>query len=226
MTDSMLLSARGVTRFFKVSDVSVYALRGVDLDIKKGEMLAIMGVSGSGKSTLLHILGALDRPTSGTIDFLGHDLLSMSEESLDEFRNRRVGFVFQFHHLLPEFTAIENVMIPLLIARGGRREASASAKELLGELGLGNRLHHPPGKMSGGEQQRVAIARALINKPDIILADEPTGNLDSSTSESIYRLLRELNVKLGQTFVIVTHNEKLASSLDRRIAIADGLIEN
>lgn len=226
MTNSTLLSVRGVTRSFKVDDVPVCALRGVDLDIRKREMLAITGASGSGKSTLLHILGALDRPTSGTIDFLGHDLLSMGEEGLAEFRNRRIGFVFQFHHLLPEFTAIENVMIPLLISRGDHNEAYASAKGLLEELGLCQRINHKPGKMSGGEQQRVAIARALINKPDIILADEPTGNLDSSTSESIYRLLRELNERLGQTFVIVTHNEKLASSLDRHITIADGLIEN
>lgn len=219
------MSVRGVTRSFKVDDVSVCALRGVDLDIRKREMLAITGASGSGKSTLLHILGALDRPTSGAIDFLGHDLLSMGEEELAEFRNRRIGFVFQFHHLLPEFTAIENVMIPRLISRGDSDDAYASAKGLLEELGLGQRINHKPGKMSGGEQQRVAIARALINKPDIILADEPTGNLDSSTSESIYRLLRELNERLGQTFVIVTHNEKLASSLDRHVSIVDGLMK-
>ncbi len=199
-------------------------LKGVSFEIQKGEMLAIVGASGVGKSTLLTLLGGLDRPSSGKIMFDGMDLFSKSDIQLDQFRNDHVGFVFQFHHLLNDFSALENVMMPGLIRRMNAKKLKAAALELLDSVGLSDRLHHKPGELSGGEQQRVAIARALVLSPDLILADEPTGNLDTHTSDEIFNLLKTLNQKRGTTFVLVTHNEKLSSRVDRRIKIVDGNI--
>jgi len=200
-------------------------LTGINLTIQQGEMIAIVGASGVGKSTLLHILGALDRPSSGKILFKGADLFQNNEESLARFRNENVGFVFQFHHLLPEFTALENVMMPGLIYQGKSRQLGVYAKELLDRVGLSERINHQPGKLSGGEQQRVAVARALLLRPQLVLADEPTGNLDRQSSDSLFALLQELNRQEGITFVMVTHNEKLALQMDRVVTIADGRVE-
>lgn len=197
-------------------------LDGIDLDIRKGEMLAIVGASGAGKSTLLHILGALDRPTSGKVFYGDLDVFGLDNGPLARFRNERVGFVFQFHHLLPEFSALENVMMPALIRRTDRPEAARAAERILNDVGLGARLHHRPGELSGGEQQRVAVARALILNPDVVLADEPTGNLDLHTGEAVHDLLLAINKQKGITFVIVTHNDKLAVRADRVLRMADG----
>jgi len=202
--------------------VALNVLDNIDLDIQKGEMLAIVGASGVGKSTLLHILGALDRPTSGRVLFGDLDVFGLDSNRLARFRNERVGFVFQFHHLLPEFTALENVMLPALIRRIGREEAAGAASKILGEVGLGARVHHRPGELSGGEQQRVAVARALMLKPDVVLADEPTGNLDMHTGEAIHDLLLSINKQQGITFVIVTHNDKLAVRADRVLRMVEG----
>ncbi|RMF87062.1 MAG: ABC transporter ATP-binding protein [Nitrospinota bacterium] len=197
-------------------------LKGIDLEVRQGEMVGIVGASGVGKSTLLHLLGALDRPTRGMVYFQGKEVFRLGDQELAEFRNRHVGFIFQFHHLLPEFTALENTMLPALIGRKERKQAREQAEALLTELGLGKRLHHRPGELSGGEQQRVAVARALMNQPELVLADEPTGNLDRKTGEAIQELLRQLNVQKGQTFIIVTHNEKFASTMDRIFHLIDG----
>jgi lipoprotein-releasing system ATP-binding protein len=197
-------------------------LDGIDLDIRKGEMLAIVGASGVGKSTLLHILGALDRPTSGKVFYGDLDVFGLDNGPLARFRNERVGFVFQFHHLLPEFSALENVMMPALIRRTDRAEAARSAERILNDVGLGARLHHRPGELSGGEQQRVAVARALILNPEVVLADEPTGNLDMHTGEAVHDLLLAINKQKGVTFVIVTHNDKLAVRADRVLRMTDG----
>jgi len=197
-------------------------LDGIDLDIRKGEMLAIVGASGVGKSTLLHILGALDRPTSGKVFYGDLDVFGLDNGPLARFRNERVGFVFQFHHLLPEFSALENVMMPALIRKTDRPEAARAAERILNDVGLGARLHHRPGELSGGEQQRVAVARALILNPDVVLADEPTGNLDMHTGETVHDLLLAINKQKGITFVIVTHNDKLAVRADRVLRMADG----
>jgi lipoprotein-releasing system ATP-binding protein len=202
--------------------VELHVLEDIDLDIPKGEMLAIVGASGVGKSTLLHILGALDRPTSGKVYYGDVDVFSLDSSRIARFRNERVGFVFQFHHLLPEFSAIENVMMPALIRRTDRAEAAKSAEAILNDVGLGARLHHRPGELSGGEQQRVAVARALILKPDIVLADEPTGNLDTHTGEAVHDLLLSINKQQSVTFVIVTHNDKLALRADRVLRMAEG----
>jgi len=202
--------------------LALHVLEGIDLDIQKGEMLAIVGASGVGKSTLLHILGALDRPTSGKVFYGDVDVFNMDNGRIARFRNERVGFVFQFHHLLPEFSALENVMIPALIRRTDREEAAKIAEKILHDVGLGARLHHRPGELSGGEQQRVAVARALILKPDVVLADEPTGNLDTHTGEAVHDLLLSINKQQGITFVIVTHNDKLALRADRVLRMAEG----
>jgi lipoprotein-releasing system ATP-binding protein len=199
-------------------------LKGIDVSIEKGEVVAVMGASGVGKSTLLHVLGALDMPTTGKVMYSGKDICSLGEKELTTFRNRTIGFVFQFHHLLPEFTALENVMMPALISGEGRVEAVRRAGGLLEELGVHQRRHHRPGELSGGEQQRVAVARALIMKPDVILADEPTGNLDTQTGEELFGLLLRLNEKHGITFVIVTHNESLSRQCHRVIEMVDGRI--
>lgn len=195
---------------------------GVDLEIMRGEMLAIVGASGAGKSTLLHVVGGLERPTEGSVRYGDVDVYALSDDRLALFRNERVGFVFQFHHLLPEFSAIENVMMPALIRNMDRGEAAKLAGALLADVGLGNRLHHRPGELSGGEQQRVAVARALALSPDVVLADEPTGNLDSHTGEAVHDMLKKLNRERGTTFIIVTHNDKLAMRADRVFRMADG----
>ncbi len=197
-------------------------LRGVDLSIAEGEMLSLTGASGVGKSTFLHVLGTLDAPTDGNIRFDGRDVTSLTESELASFRNRTIGFVFQFHYLLPEFTAQENVMMPALIQRMDRAEAARRARELLDSVGLKDRADHKPGELSGGEQQRVALARALVLRPRLLLADEPTGNLDPSTGEGIHQVLRDLNQKLGIAAVVVTHNEALAQSMPRRLRLVDG----
>jgi lipoprotein-releasing system ATP-binding protein len=204
------------------SDVT--ALQGVRFDLARGELLAIVGASGAGKSTLLQIIGTLDRPTDGTVLFEGNDLFKLSEQAQAEFRNRRVGFVFQFHHLLPEFTALENACLPAFIQNRPRAQALAEAEALLKDVGLEHRLRHKPGELSGGEQQRVAVARALMQNPDLVLADEPTGNLDTHTGEALFTLLRKLNRERGITFVIVTHNDKLSAQADRILRMEDGRI--
>lgn len=202
--------------------VALHVIDGIDLEIEKGEMLAVVGASGVGKSTLLHILGGLERPTSGSVIYGDLDIFGLDNGRIAQFRNERVGFVFQFHHLLPEFSALENVMMPVLIQRKDREQASKVATEMLNEVGLGGRLHHRPGELSGGEQQRVAVARALVLNPDVVLADEPTGNLDSHTAEAVHDLLKSLNKRKGTTFVIVTHNDKLAVRADRVFRMAEG----
>ncbi|WP_283390765.1 ABC transporter ATP-binding protein [Millionella massiliensis] len=199
-------------------------LRGIDLDIARGEVVAIVGPSGAGKTTLLQILGTLSRPDSGSVEIDGQSVGDLKPAELVKLRNRKIGFVFQFHHLLPEFTALENVMIPALIARRSRAEAEKRAIELLELLGVGHRGSHKPAELSGGEQQRVAVARALMNDPAVIFADEPSGNLDSVNRESLHRLFFELRDRFGYTFVIVTHDNDLAAMSDRRIAMRDGLI--
>lgn len=204
---------------------NLQVLKGVDLEIKKGEIISIVGPSGAGKTTLLQLIGTLDKPTSGVIRFNGEDVGSMNDSRLATFRNKHIGFVFQFHQLLPEFTALENIIIPALIAGRNRKEAEAEAMELLCLMGLEARAGHKPSEMSGGENQRVAVARALINHPDVILADEPSGSLDSHNKEELHRLFFELRDKFGQTFIIVTHDETLASYTDRTIKMIDGVIE-
>ena len=202
----------------------VPVLRGLDLAVRAGEMLAVIGASGVGKSTLLHVLGTLDRPEAGTVVFEGEDLFRLPEHRLREFRNRTLGFVFQFHHLLPEVSALENVMMPLLIGRVSTREARAVASRLLEELGLTGRADHRPGALSGGEQQRVAVARALARSPRALLADEPSGNLDRETGERLHGLLRRLNRERGITLVVVTHNERLAAACDRVLRLEAGVL--
>lgn len=199
-------------------------LRGINLSIAKSEIVSIVGASGAGKTTLLTILGTLDRADGGQLVIDGQDLSQLNARQLAAFRNKRIGFVFQFHHLLPEFTALENACIPALIAKTPKPEAEKRAKELLGLLGLSDRLTHKPSQLSGGEQQRVAVARALINNPAVVFADEPSGNLDSATSKSLHELFFHLRKELGQTFVIVTHNEELAAMADRKLVIKDGMV--
>ncbi|HEX9743470.1 MAG TPA: ABC transporter ATP-binding protein [Nitrospiraceae bacterium] len=209
---------------FRMNGYTLNVLNGITLDIARGEMIAIVGASGAGKSTLLHMLGTLDRPTSGSVLFDGQDVFDLSEDAQAEFRNKRIGFVFQFHHLLPEFTALENTFLPALIQDRPADDAQKDATQLLADVGLGERLHHKPGELSGGEQQRVAVARALMQRPDLVLADEPTGNLDTHTGDSLFALLRKLNKDRGTTFVIVTHNDKLSAQADRIIRMEDGRI--
>jgi lipoprotein-releasing system ATP-binding protein len=197
-------------------------LRNVNLHLEPGEMVAIVGASGVGKSTLLHLLGTLDLPTSGGIRINDEEITRMGPARLAAFRNREIGFVFQFHHLLPEFTAVENVMMPVLIQREARREAERRAARILGKVGLGRRLTHKPSELSGGEQQRVALARALVMEPSLLLADEPTGNLDRRTGEEIHKLLLELNRERGSTLLVVTHNPELAAMMPQRLRMRDG----
>ncbi|OPX20291.1 MAG: ABC transporter ATP-binding protein [Desulfobacca sp. 4484_104] len=212
----------GLVKTFVANSNRVEVLRGVDLAIEQGDSLAIVGTSGVGKSTLLHILGTLDRPTSGQVLWDGQEVFSLDDQQLAEFRNKKVGFVFQFHHLLSEFNALENVMLPVLIARRPRSEAQDRAEALLSQVGLQERLYHRIGALSGGEQQRVAVARALVLEPAVLLADEPTGNLDPRTGEQVHELLLSLNQEKGLTTVIVTHNLELAKRLDRQVTLVDG----
>jgi lipoprotein-releasing system ATP-binding protein len=200
----------------------VEVLKGVDLNFSRGERVAIVGASGVGKTTLLHVLGTLDRPTGGKVFYEGKDIYALNEKELALFRNREIGFVFQFHHLLPEFSALENTMMPCLIQGIPKKESAARAEAILTLVGLKERLSHKPGELSGGEQQRVAVARALVLEPKILLADEPTGNLDTKTGESVFDLLQELNQIKGVTLIVVTHNLKLAEKLSRQIQLIDG----
>lgn len=215
-----LISASSITKSYGELQV----LRGINLSIAKSEIVSIVGASGAGKTTLLTILGTLDRADGGQLVIDGQDLSLLNARQLAAFRNKRIGFVFQFHHLLPEFTALENACIPAFIAKTPKPEAEKRAKELLGLLGLSDRLTHKPSQLSGGEQQRVAVARALINNPAVVFADEPSGNLDSATSKSLHELFFHLRKELGQTFVIVTHNEELATMADRKLVIKDGMV--
>ena len=215
----MIIEAKGIEKSF--GDLKV--LRGIDFSVEKSEVVAIMGASGAGKSTLLQILGTLSTPDSGSLLIDGTDVLHLGSKDLSAFRNRRIGFVFQFHHLLPEFNALENVMIPAFIAGRSDRDAKTAATNLLKDMGLGERMDHKPSELSGGEQQRVAIARALVNDPAILFADEPSGNLDSKTKEEIHQLFFDLRQRYGQTVVIVTHDPELAAMCDRSLFIRDGL---
>ena len=219
-----VISVDKVYKRYAQADAAVEVLQGVEMQVASREMVAIVGPSGAGKSTLLHLIGGLDRPTAGRIRCAGADLSQLSDRRLADFRSRRVGFVFQFHHLLPEFSALENAMMPALIQRRAKQDVEHRARRLLADVGLAARLHHRPGALSGGEQQRVAVARALINNPDVVLADEPTGNLDRATGQTIQTLLRQLNKDMGQAFVIVTHDQNFASHMDRVIALVDGKV--
>jgi lipoprotein-releasing system ATP-binding protein len=221
---ALLIKIVDLYKTFTMGEHDLTVLKGINLEIRRGELVAIMGASGAGKSTLLHIIGMLDRPTRGTVSFEGQDLFQLSEAAQAEFRNKRIGFVFQFHHLLPEFTALENACMPALIQRRSPADVEVDAVAMLNEVGLGGRLHHKPGELSGGEQQRVAVARALMQRPDLVLADEPTGNLDTHTGEALFGLMRDLNKSRGITFVIVTHNEKLSAQSDRIVYMQDGQI--
>ena len=223
--DGPLLAGHDLKKSFTLLDTRIDILVGVHFAVEHGETVAVVGESGIGKSTFLHILGTLDRPDSGKLCFRGKDVLLYENSELAEFRNTSIGFVFQFHHLLAEFSAIENAMIPQLINGIPKQKAMASAEAILRRVGLGNRLFHKVTKLSGGEQQRVALARALVMKPDILLADEPTGNLDKKNSEQIHELLLELNRELGMSLVVVTHNPELASQLSRQVTIIDGKLE-
>jgi lipoprotein-releasing system ATP-binding protein len=220
-----LISASGIVKGYRTAAGYVPVLQGLALEVPSGEMLAITGASGVGKSTLLHVLGTLDRPEAGSVSVGGEDVFALDEPRLRTFRNRTLGFVFQFHHLLPEFTALENVMMPLLIARRPEREALKRAKELLAELGLSGRETHRPGALSGGEQQRVAVARALVQSPRALLADEPTGNLDRETGGRLHALLRRLNQEKGISVVVATHNDALAESCDRTLRLESGRLQ-
>lgn len=219
---SALIQAVDVVKNFKTEAGELKVLKGINLSISSGEMVGIIGASGAGKSTLLHILGALDRPTSGNVFFQNKDIAAMDDNSLAGFRNSSIGFVFQFHHLLPEFTALENVTLPGMISGMTFSEAAEKAKGLLSELGLSNRIRHRPGELSGGEQQRVAVARALVQDPRAVLADEPTGNLDTATGNDLFELFLDLNKNRGITFVMVTHNEVLSGRCGRVLEMADG----
>ncbi len=219
-----MISVVDLTKSFSMNGRELTVLRGVNLEITRGEFIAIVGASGAGKSTLMHILGTLEQPTKGTVYFDGQDIFRMPEQAQADFRNRRIGFVFQFHHLLPEFTALENACLPAIIQGRPAQEITAEATALLTEVGLKDRLHHKPGELSGGEQQRVAVARALMQQPDLVLADEPTGNLDTHTGDDVFNLMRHLNRSRGTTFIIVTHNPKLSEQAGRILHMEDGRI--
>jgi lipoprotein-releasing system ATP-binding protein len=215
-----LITASGIVKSYGTLPV----LRGINLNISRSEIVSIVGASGAGKTTLLTILGTLDRADGGMLNIDGQDISQLNTKQLAAFRNKRIGFVFQFHHLLPEFSALENVCMPAFIAKTPKAEAENRAKELLSLLGLSDRITHKPSELSGGEQQRVAVARALVNNPAVVFADEPSGNLDSATSKSLHELFFQLRKDLGQTFVIVTHNEDLAAMADRKLTIKDGVV--
>jgi len=216
----MILRAQGITKSYG----SLQVLKGINMQIEKGEIISIVGASGAGKSTLLHILGTLDKPDNGTISINDTNVINMRSNSLAKFRNKYIGFVFQFHNLLPEFTAFENVCIPGYISKRNQKDIENDAKHLLNMLGLKDRMNHKPSELSGGEQQRTAVARALINNPDIVFADEPSGNLDSKNANDLHQLFFELRKDLNQTFVIITHNEELAKMADRMLEMQDGVM--
>ncbi len=222
---AVVLQARGLKKTYQEGTLQVPVLHGVDMDVRKGEKVAIVGSSGSGKSTLLHLFGGLDTPSEGEVTVCGTELSSLSDKARGRLRNTRIGVVYQFHHLLPEFTALENVSMPLLIGGHSVAKAIERAKALLERVGLAERFEHKPGELSGGERQRVAIARALANEPVVVLADEPTGNLDQGTAEQIYQLMLELNTEMQTAFVIVTHDLSLAERLDRIYHLQEGRLE-
>lgn len=224
--EDVLIKADGIYKSFEKGKGQVDVLKEVDFSISRGEMVAMKGASGAGKSTLMHILGGLERPSSGKVLYEDRDIYSMSDNDLSGFRNREIGFVFQFHHLLPEFSALENVLMPALVGREPYVSAKGKALSILDRVGLSHRLTHKPGELSGGEQQRVAIARALMMGPKVLLADEPTGNLDSKTGDEVFSMLAEVNREMGITCIIVTHNENLASRLDRQFIVQDGRLAN
>jgi len=221
---SSLLEVRNLTKFYGTGAGKVEVLKGIDLTVAAGDTVALVGPSGAGKSTLLHLMGTIDRPSTGEVLFDGKDIFALADQPLASFRNRSIGFVFQFHHLLPEFTALENVMMPLLIGGERKKLADERARALLNDVGLTHRITHRPGELSGGEQQRVAIARALVRSPRLLLADEPTGNLDMKTSEEVHALLYSIQSQTGISLVIVTHNERLAAGMARTVRIVDGRI--
>lgn len=221
---SKLLEVKNLYKSYGAGDAKVEVLKGIDLTVESGDTIALVGPSGAGKSTLLHIMGTIDRPSSGEVLFDKEPIFSLADQPLAAFRNRSIGFVFQFHHLLPEFSALENVMMPLLIGGEKRAKAEPVAKGLLADVGLSHRVTHRPGELSGGEQQRVAIARALVRSPRLLLADEPTGNLDMKTSEEVHALLYSIQRSTGISLVIVTHNEHLAAGMARTIRMVDGKV--
>ena len=218
----LVLEATGVRRTFRQGPIDLEVLQGINLAVREGERIAIIGASGSGKTTLLQILGGLDRPTAGTVRIAGNDIHALEEKARGELRNRTLGFIYQFHHLLPEFSALENVAMPLLVRREPKRSAEQQARAILERVGLGERLVHRPQELSGGERQRAAVARALVTQPRIVLADEPTGNLDGNNAESVFALMLELNRELGTSLIVVTHDRRLAARMDRILEIERG----
>jgi len=222
MNKEAVIQCQNVGKTYDDGSLKVEVLRNINFQVASGEGIGIIGASGSGKSTLLHILGGLDKPTSGEVKIQGQGLNSLSQVAIGQLRNRHLGFVYQFHHLLPEFSALENVMMPLLVARKSRAEAQAAAAEILEKVGLGSRMTHRPGELSGGERQRAAIARALVTKPDCLLADEPTGNLDRKNATHVLEMMLELKRELGTALIVVTHDEQLAKRFDRVLTMDDG----